>query len=242
MAAGDIVLITGANKGIGFESARQLGKLGYKVLVGARDAALGEAAVEKLRAEGAAADFVLIDVTNASSVAAAAKEVEAKYGRLDVLVNNAGVFNHPNADPKNVNLELTRKDFEVNFFGVITVTNAFLPLVLKADVPRIVNLSSILGSHAEHEDPKSMIYGYTTASYNATKAALNMFTQNLAHSLRDTKAKVNSAHPGWVKTDMGGDAAPYEVAEGAETTVYLATLDADGPTGGFFHKKERVRW
>jgi len=242
MPAGDIVLITGANKGIGFESGLQLGKLGFKVLIGARDAKLGNEAVAKLRADNVDADFVQIDVTSPASVAAAAAAVEAKYGRLDVLVNNAGVFNQGNADPTKIDIDKTRADFEVNFFGVISVTNAFLPLVRKAALPRIVNLSSILGSHAENSDPKSFIYGYTTTSYNATKSALNMYTQHLAFALKDTPAKVNSAHPGWVKTDMGGEGAPLEVQEGAETTVYLATLGADGPTGGYFFKKDQLRW
>mmetsp|Transcript_67983 Transcript_67983/g.79063 ORF Transcript_67983/g.79063 Transcript_67983/m.79063 type:complete len:244 (+) Transcript_67983:34-765(+) len=239
------VLITGANKGIGLESARQLAALGYKVLLGSRSEALGAAAVAKLKGDNPALDveLVVIDVVSEASIAAAAADVERRFGRLDVLVNNAGVAAGNMSGPlKDVNLVNARLDFEVNYFGTISTTQAFLPLLLKSALPRIVNLSSILGSHAEHADPASPIYGSGWWNYSASKAALNMYTQHLALALKDTPAKVNAAHPGWVKTDMGGEQAPYEVAEGAETTVYLATLGADGPTGGYFHKKTPLRW
>jgi len=241
MSAKQVILITGANKGLGFESARQLGQKGYTVLIGARDAALGAAAAATLTAEGLDVHALVLDVTSEASVAAAAAEVERVYKRLDVLINNAGVLGG-HFDPKNIPLALVRKDFEVNVFGVISVTNAFLPLLLKAEVPRIVNLSSILGSHAEHEDPKSGIHGFLCASYNASKAALNLYTQNLALALKDTPAKVNAAHPGWVKTDLGGENAPLEIVDGVKTTVQLATLDAKGPTGGFYHNGAHMRW
>ena len=240
--AKDIVLITGANKGLGFEAALQLGRLGHRVLVGARDEALGGAAVERLSKEGVDATFVAIDVTKNESVEAAAASVAASFGHIDVLINNAGTLNYSLNDPTKLDVDLARKEFEVNFFGVITVTNAFLPLLRKAALPRIVNVSSILASHTTHADPTSTIYGMLVTPYNASKAALNMYTQNLAHALKDTNFKVNVAHPGWVKTDMGGAQAPLEIPEGAETSVYLATLGADGPTGGFFFKKERVPW
>lgn len=241
----DIVLITGANKGIGLESARQLAALGKKVLLGSRSEALGAAAVQKLKAADASLDveLLLIDVVSDDSIAAAVAAVEGRFGRLDVLVNNAGVLLGNQSDPlKPVNLGNARKEFEVNYFGVVAVTQAFLPLLLKSSLPRIVNLSSILGSHQEHADPASPIRGFPVWSYSATKSALNTFTQQLAFALKDTPAKVNSAHPGWVKTDMGGEKAPIEVEEGAETTVFLATLGADGPTGGFFYKKDPLHW
>lgn len=238
----NIVLITGGNKGIGFESARQLGRLpGYQVIVGARSAALGDAAVAKLKAEGVNASSVLLDVVDLGSVQAAVATIEKNFGHIDVLVNNAGVLK-PNYDPTALPLADVREEFEVNFFGAVQVTTAFLPLLKKSALPRIVNLSSILGSHSEHADPASPIYGALCAGYNASKAALNMYTQNLAHALKDSNFKINAAHPGWVKTDMGGANAPLEVSEGAETTVFLATLDAAGPTGGYFHKKEPLRW
>lgn len=240
--AKSIALITGANKGVGLETARQLGKLGFKVLVGARDQGLGVAATTTLQSEGLDAIFLLIDVVNTQSIAAAATLVEKDFGRLDVLINNAGTLDYSKGKPEELTGDDARGDFEVNFFGTINVTHAFLPLLRKSSAPRIVNLSSILASHGCHEDPNSPIYGHLRTPYNAAKAALNMYTQNLSLALQGTNFKVNAAHPGWVQTDMGGPDAPLTTTEGAETSVYLATLDADGPTGGFFHKKDRIAW
>lgn len=241
-ATQEIVLITGGNKGIGLETGRQLGKRGFKVLVGARDAALGAKAVATLTAEGVDAHAIVIDVVKADSIAAAAAEVERTYGRLDVLVNNAGVASQDLNKPAELTGDAARFDFEVNFFGVISVTHAFIPLLRKAALPRIVNVTSILGSHTHHADATSPIYGWTVAPYNASKAALNLYTQNLAHALKDANFKVNAGHPGWVQTDMGGPNAMLTVEEGAETSVYLATLGADGPTGGYFFKKDALPW
>jgi NAD(P)-dependent dehydrogenase (short-subunit alcohol dehydrogenase family) len=241
-ATKEIVLITGANKGIGLETARQLGKKGFKVLLGARDAALGAKAAESLQAAGLDVVAITIDVVNVASIAAAAAQVERDYGRLDVLINNAGVASREGAFPLEVTGEIARRDFEVNFFGVINVTHAFIPLLRKAALPRIVNVSSEMGSHAEHADPTSFIYGRTFVPYTASKSALNMYTQNLAHALKDDNFKINAGNPGWTKTDMGGQEAFLEVEEGAETSVYLATLGPDGPTGGFFSKKQAQRW
>ena len=235
----EVVLITGANKGLGFQTARILGKRGFHVLLAARSKELGEAAAKTLTDEGSKVTYIPLEVTNEESILAAAKLVESTVGRLDVLINNAGILNY------NMNLNPSpvtdiRREFEVNYFGVINVTNAFLPLLSKAENPRIVNLSSILGSHGAHATPGSPIYGYMTSGYNASKAALNMYTQNLAHTLKNFK--INSAHPGWVKTDMGGEHAPLSIDEGVETTVALATLDKDGPTGKFIHRGEEVPW
>src|SRR6202012_3727234 len=137
---------------------------------------------------------------------------------------------------------ILRETFDTNFFGTIELTQALLPLIKKAPEGRIVNLSSILGSLALHADPKSPIYGFKTLAYDASKAALNAFTVHLAAELRDTKIKVNSAHPGWVKTDMGTDAAPMEIPEGAKTSVWLATLPEEGPTGGYYHMQDALPW
>ena len=176
-----------------------------------------------------------------------ARHLEGRYGKLDILVNNAGVvldeadmegpggFNTTST----VTPEVLRRTFETNFFAVVALTQALLPLIRKAPAGRIVNLSSILGSLTLHTDPKSPIYDIKAFAYDASKTALNAFTVHLAHELRDTPIKVNSAHPGWVKTDMGGAAAPLEVAEGGKTSVRLATLPDDGPTGGFFHLASR---
>jgi NAD(P)-dependent dehydrogenase (short-subunit alcohol dehydrogenase family) len=242
-ATKEIVLITGANKGIGLETARQLGKKGFKVLLGARDAALGAKAAESLQAAGLDVVAITIDVVNVASIAAAAAQVERDYGRLDVLINNAGVaVDGYDLSPLGVTGEDARFEFSVNFFGVLDVTQTFLPLLRRAALPRIVNVSSRLGSHNLHADASSPVYGVLTTAYNCSKAALNMYTQNLAHALKDEKFLINAGHPGWVQTDMGGANAALTVEEGAETSVYLATLGPDGPTGGFFFRKERLPW
>lgn len=238
-----ISLITGANKGIGFETARQLGQLGHTVLLGARDAARGEAAVATLRNEGLNAHFIALDVNDEASIQAAAQAVESQFGHVDALINNAGVnyeaFGTPAASPSR---ETLQKTLDTNLFGLIAVTEAFLPLVKKSAAGRIVNLSSVLGSLTLHADPKSDIYNFKAPAYDISKAAVNMYTTHLAWELRKTPIKVNAAHPGWVKTDMGGEEAPMELVDGAKTSVHLATLPADGPTGGFFHLSDPLPW
>jgi NAD(P)-dependent dehydrogenase (short-subunit alcohol dehydrogenase family) len=238
-----IALVTGANKGIGLETARQLARKGYTVMMGSRDASRGRAAADTLKSEGLDAHFIALDVTSEESIQHAAEQVGRRFGRLDALINNAGVLMEPwSGNVSDAKMSSLRATFDVNFFGLVAVTQAFLPLVKKSKAGRIVNLTSILGSLAEHSDPKSPIHGNAAMGYSASKAAVNMFTVNLAHELRETPIKVNAAHPGWVKTDMGTEAAPLETPEGSETSVWLATLPADGPTGGYFHKRERVRW
>lgn len=238
-----IALVTGGNKGIGLETGRQLAQKGMTVLLGARDAARGEAAAAALKADGLDVRFIQLNVTDDRSIAAAAARIEKEFGRLDVLVNNVGVsIGAVESMPSTAKMADIRATFEVNFFGLIAVTQAMLPLLKQSAAGRIVNLTSILGSLGEHRDPASPIYGKLYMAYNASKAALNMFTINLAHELRDTAIKVNAAHPGWVKTDLGGEAAPLDVAEGAFTSVYLATLPDNGPTGGFYHTTVHMRW
>jgi len=238
-----IILISGANKGIGLETARQLGREGHTVLLGARDQARGEAAAQALQAEGLSAHFLHIDVDSGESIAKAAREVEDRFGRVDTLVNNAGVVLETwGGGTLGVSLETWRRTFETNLFSVIAVTQAFLPLLRRSAAGRIVNLSSILGSLGLHADPAAPIYHFKSAAYDAAKAALNSYTIHLAYDLRESGIKVNSAHPGWVKTDLGGASAPMEIADGARTSVWLATLGAEGPTGGFFHQRERVAW
>jgi NAD(P)-dependent dehydrogenase (short-subunit alcohol dehydrogenase family) len=239
-----IALISGANKGIGLETARQLGKQGVTVLVGARDLAKGEAAVESLKKEGIDAAAVKFDVVSAADIKAAAEKVEKEYGKLDILINNAGVLVEPlggNTSTTISDKEL-RETFDTNFFAVIAVTSAFLPLLKKSDAGRIVNVSSILGSLTLQATPRSPIYEAKALAYDASKSALNAYTIHLAHALKDTKIKVNSAHPGWVKTDLGSDAAPMNVVDGAKTEVELATIGVDGPSGGFFHMGETISW
>jgi len=244
-----IAFITGANRGIGFETARELAEQGVHVIIGSRDARLGDAAVKKLREKNLLADYLLFDVNSSADHKAAAHYFTEKFGQLDILVNNAGIMidvkDASGARENNastISPDLVRKTFETNFFSVVSLTQTLLPLIKKSTQGRIVNLSSILGSQALHADPNSPIYDSKLFAYNASKTALNAFTIHLAHELRNTNIKVNSAHPGWVKTDMGGQAAPMEVADGGKTSALLALLPNDGPSGGFFHLSDRLPW
>lgn len=245
MSQQKVAFITGGNKGLGLETARQLGKLGITVVLGARDQEKGTAAARQLQSEGIAAEAIRFDVTNPADDRAVYDYFDKKYGRLDILVNNAGISresfmggNHTST----TSAEILRETFDTNFFGAVRLTQTLLPLIRKAPAGRIVNLSSILGSLTLHADPNSPIYDAKSFAYDASKAALNAFTIHLAHELKDTKIKVNSAHPGWVKTDMGTSAAPLEIPEGAKTSVRLATLPNDGPTGGYFHMNDPLPW
>src|SRR5215471_15194658 len=245
-----VAFITGANRGLGFETARELGRQDIVVVLASRDQKKGEAAAAKLRAEGIAAESLGFDVTNSQDHQKASDYFAKKYGRLDILVNNAGVWKEsdtssPSSVPKPasaVSPEILRETFETNFFATVALTQKLLPLIRKAPAGRIVNVSSILGSLALHADPNSPIYPFKTLACDASKAALNSFTVHLAHELRDTKIKVNSAHPGWVKTDMGGPNAPMALNEGGKTSAQLATLLDDGPNGGFFHLGQPLPW
>ncbi|BDC53097.1 short-chain dehydrogenase [Bryobacterales bacterium F-183] len=242
MSESKVALITGANKGIGFETARQLGQQGMTVLIGARDAAKGEQAAKTLQAEGICAEAVVLDVTSRASVDAAAETVGNKYGHLDILVNNAGVFLDWGTSAFAVTEDVLRQTYETNVLGPFRMIQAFLPLLKKSPAGRIVNLSSVLGSTGLAADPSTVYSKSRGAAYATSKAALNMLTVAFANELRRTNIKVNNAHPGWVKTEMGGAGAQMEIPEGAQTSVRLATLPADGPTAGFFHKDDTLPW
>jgi NAD(P)-dependent dehydrogenase (short-subunit alcohol dehydrogenase family) len=239
-----IALITGANKGIGFETARQLAASGgVHVVLAARDRAKGVDAALKLQAEGLDVEALTLDVTDAASIAAAEKQIEKKFGRLDILINNAGIIIQDGSKKvSEQTLDTWRKTFETNLFALIAVTHSFLPLLKKAPAGRIVNLSSILGSLALHSDPTSPIYDFKVPAYNVSKTAVNGWTVQLAYELRDTNIKVNAAHPGHVKTDMGGPSAPMEIVDGAKTSVALALIDAEGPNGAYIHLGEPLPW
>jgi NAD(P)-dependent dehydrogenase (short-subunit alcohol dehydrogenase family) len=202
----------------------------------------------KLRAADIKADVLLFDITRTASHSSAYSYFNGKFGRLDILVNNAGIAGgtFPGTGPEHraadVPLDLLHQIFETNFFSTVALTKALLPLIKKSPAGRIVNLSSILGSLTLQSDPKSPIYHGKSFAYDASKSALNAFTVHLAYELRDTKIKVNSAHPGWVKTDMGGAQATMELSEGGKTSAALATLPDDGPTGGFFHLGKPLPW
>ncbi|SCL59661.1 SDR family oxidoreductase [Micromonospora chersina] len=227
-----IALITGANKGIGLATARQLGARGMTVLVGARDAARGREAADKLRAEGVDARFVPLEVTDAASIAAAAELVEREYSHLDVLVNNAGIVRADGAGlPSQTTLDTLREVYETNVFGVVAVTNALLPLLRRAPAARIVNVSSEVGSIAVMTDPQGALFALTSVPYPSSKTALNMITAMYAKELRDTPIKVNAANPGYCATDLNHHSGFRTPEEGAEVSVHLATLPADAPSG-----------
>jgi len=243
-----IAFITGGNRGLGFQTALDLKAPDVKVVIGSRDLAQGEKAAEKLRAAGVDADVLEFDVTKPSDYEAAYEYFDSRYGRLDILVNNAGVAagKFPGTGPEHtaseVSSEVLHRVFETNFFAVVALTEKLLPLIRKSQAGRIVNLSSILGSLTLHADPNSPLYHAKSFAYDASKTALNAFTIHLAYELRDTKIKVNSAHPGWVKTDMGGEQATMELSEGGKTSAALATLPDDGPSGGYFHLGKPLPW
>jgi NAD(P)-dependent dehydrogenase (short-subunit alcohol dehydrogenase family) len=246
-----IALITGGNRGIGLQTARDLGGQKITVVLGVRDLSKAGPALTALRDEGIDAETIRLDVADASTHREAFDYFKGRYERLDILVNNAGVLLEDAAQKvaqpggnrtSTLPGEIIRKTFETNFFGTVALTQQLLPLLRKSMAGRIVNVSSILGSLTLQSDPASPIYPYKTFAYDTTKAALNSFTIHLAHELKDTPIKVNSAHPGWVKTDMGGEGATLEISEGGKTSAWLATLPADGPTGGFFHMQQRVPW
>ncbi len=235
-------LITGANKGIGLETARQLGRLGYKVYIGSRDISRGEAAEKELTSEGIQSEFVHLDMSAPSTFPTVVNHIEALDGHLDVLVNNAGVLLDYGVRPSDLSPSALRSTFDVNFFAQVELTLLLLPLIRKSPAGRIVNVSSVLGSSTLQSDPSTKFGDWGSLAYGSSKAALNSFTAILSKDLAGTAIKVNSAHPGWVKTEMGGPGAPLTLEKGVKTSVWLATLPDDGPTGGFFHMQDRLAW
>jgi NAD(P)-dependent dehydrogenase (short-subunit alcohol dehydrogenase family) len=232
-----VALVTGGNKGLGLEIVKQLAERGYTVLLGAREGKASEPA-SKLAAEGHDVHPVKLDVTSTSDIAAVTKLIEEKFGKLDVLVNNAGVMK----GEKDPTVDELRETFEANVIGPYALTRSLLPLLKKSKAGRVVNQSSILGSLATMGGGDGGASGFLYPAYSASKAALNMLTVIEAAQLKRTTVKVNAAHPGWVKTDMGGKGAQLEIPEGAKTAVALATLDESGPTGAFQHKGKTLPW
>lgn len=239
-----IALVTGGNRGIGLETSRQLAAQGVHVIVAARDLAKAAEAAAELQAGNGSAEALQLDVTDAASIKAAVAAVTAAHGRLDILINNAGIIrSSPDGVPSSQPVEDWRWIFETNVFGLVETTQAFLPLLKKSAAGRIVHLSSLLGSIGEHERPDSSIYGFKSVpAYSASKSAVNAYTAHLAWELRDTPIKVNAAHPGYVKTDMNHGGGEIEVPDGARTSVALALLDADGPTGKLIHLGAVIPW
>ena len=242
-----IALVTGANKGIGREIAGQLAALGHTVVVGARGAEDGEQVAAELRAAGRDAVAVVLDVTDPASVAAAAETIEARFGRLDALINNAGVSGRPGADmsgqlPRSADVDDVRFVFETNFFGVITVTSAFLPLLRHSSAPRIVNVSSSAGSLALMSDPATYDQSPVALGYVPSKTALTALTLQYARDLADEHILVNAVCPGFVDTDLNNHAGVREPSEGAASAVRMATVAVDGPTGTFTDDQGPVAW
>jgi NAD(P)-dependent dehydrogenase (short-subunit alcohol dehydrogenase family) len=237
-----IALITGANRGIGFEVARQLGRQGRVVLIGARDPQQGAEAATRLRGEGIDARPMRLDVTDAQTISAAVCEVGRAFGRLDALINNAGVALDRGMRASEVPADVLRQTYETNVFGPIALIQAFLPLLKQSAAGRIVNVSSELGSLAQNRNPGFEFRHLKLLAYNSSKTALNAVTVQFAHELRDTPIKVNAADPGYTATDFNNHSGTQTVEQGAQAVVQLVTLGSDGPTGGYFNAFGPLPW
>ena len=238
-----IALVTGATRGIGLETVRQLAAAGVHTLLAGRDRAKAVDAALKLQAEGLPVEAIELDVTDTASLSAAADAVAKKHGRLDILINNAGILvDTMGLKVSEQTIDTWRKTFDTNVFGLIATTQAFLPLLHKSDAGRIVNVSSLLGSLAMHSDPTSPIYDFKVPAYNVSKSAVNAWTVQLAYELRDSKVKINTIHPGYVKTEMNGGEGEIDIPTGARTSVRLALIDDAGPNGGYFYQEQSLPW
>jgi NAD(P)-dependent dehydrogenase (short-subunit alcohol dehydrogenase family) len=234
-------LITGANKGIGKEIARQLGKLSITVILGARDEKKGEEAEKELRSQGIDALTMRLDVTDQSTIDAAALEIEKKFGKLDILVNNAGIA-IDTGKPSSIDMDILYRTYDTNVFGPFRIIKTFLLLLQKSEAGRIVNMSSGLGSLERNSSKYWETSGTKLLAYNSSKSALNALTLQFAYELRKTPIKVNAAAPGFVATDINQYRGTRTVEQGARAPVRLATLPEDGPTGGFFEEEGPVPW
>lgn len=237
-----IALVTGANKGIGLEIAGTLARQGMRVLLGARNAELGGAAAAQLKEQGMDVQFLELNLGRPDSLRDAAAWIEKDAGKLDVLVNNAGITVAGDGPPTKADIDAVRRVFETNFFGTLAVTQAMLPLLRKSDAGRIVNVSSGLGSITLNGDPAWEFASVKILGYNASKAALNMLTVQLANELRDTPIKVNSADPGFTATDLNQHRGYQTIEQGAAEAIRLALLPEDGLTGGFFNSSGANPW
>src|SRR6187402_437082 len=238
-----VALVTGATRGIGLETVRQLAEAGVTTLLAGRDAGRAKETADKLKAEGLPVESVVLDVTSSDSITKAVADVTARFGKLDILVNNAGIIVDDMAKaPSEQTLKAWRETFDTNLFAVVEVTQAFLPLLKAAPAARVVNVSSQLGSITLHVDPNSPIYNFKLPAYDASKSAINSWTVHLAYELRDTPIKVNAIHPGYVQTDMNGGHGEIDVPTGAKSSVGMALIGADGPTGSFTYLGKTLPW
>jgi NAD(P)-dependent dehydrogenase (short-subunit alcohol dehydrogenase family) len=240
-----IALVTGANKGLGLETVKQLAAKGMTVLLGSRSLDRGQAAAASLVEAGLNVEAVQLDVTSDRDIQSLRNLIEERYGKLDVLVNNAGILQGETLGANSVltvSAEDVKSTFDTNFFGALRLSQVLMPLLQKSPAARIVNVSSILSSLTLHASPGSVVGHSKPLGYNASKAALNMLTLHLADALRETNIKVNSAHPGWVKTELGGANAPMRPESGVRTIVQLATLPDVGPSGKLIHVNREIPW
>ncbi|PWN67371.1 SDR family oxidoreductase [Chryseobacterium oncorhynchi] len=243
MTSKKTALITGANKGIGFETAKQLLQLGYFVFIGSRDLDRGLKAVETLKDLGYTdVDILQIDVTNLLSVQQAKTELESKISKLDVLINNAGIIGEMPQNASSISLDNIRTVYETNFFGVIQVTQHLLDLMKKSEHPRIVNVSSDLGSLTNQSNPNYEFYDVKPIAYSSSKTAVNTFTVMLAYELKDTNFKINSVNPGFTATDLNGFTGYQTPEQGTKAIIAFATIDDNGPSGKFFSDGFEVAW
>ncbi|MEP7288153.1 MAG: SDR family oxidoreductase [Chloroflexota bacterium] len=239
-----VALITGANKGIGLEIARQLGTQGIVVLVGARDQKRGEEATQALCVEGIDAKFIQLDVTDQKTIDIAAATIEKTYGKLDILINNAAIsINAGRVPPSQLDVTVLRDTYETNVFGLFAVTRAMLPLLKRSEAGRIVNVSSPLGSLGLMSDPNSTYSKMPPLlAYCSSKTTVNAITVFFANELRDSNIKINAVSPGYVATDLNNHSGFLTVQQGAVLPVKFATLPSDGPTGGFFEGEATIPW
>lgn len=229
-----IALITGANRGIGYEACRQLAKMGLHVILTSRDASRGQKAADQLRGQGGEITFHALDVTIPESITELRDFVRREFGRLDVLVNNAAVYLDEGVSVFNLDMETMRATIETNLYGPLLMCQAFVPMMRQQNYGRVVNVSSGAGALSD--------LGGGTAAYAISKAGLNALTRIVASEVRGRNIKINAMCPGWVRTEMGGAGAPRSVEEGADTLVWLATLPDDGPTNGFFRDRKPIAW
>jgi NAD(P)-dependent dehydrogenase (short-subunit alcohol dehydrogenase family) len=241
-----IALVTGANRGLGLEIARQLAQSGATVIISGRDAGKAERAADEMRDDGLDVSGVQLDVTDPASARRVAEEIRSEHGVVDILVNNAGVLPEATSESgEAVDGGLFRETFETNLFGAVNVTEELLPLLRESNAGRIVNVSTTMGSLTDQSNPRSPYFGTVVPAYQASKAALNSVTISLAKLLTDTTIKVNAVCPGFVQTDLtpvNREQAPLTAADAAHVAVRYALLDDDGPSGGFFDQEAAVAW
>jgi NAD(P)-dependent dehydrogenase (short-subunit alcohol dehydrogenase family) len=237
-----IALVTGANRGIGKEISRQLAKKSYHVLIGCRNKEKGQLTVEEMRNAGFEVDLQIVDVSDQNSIKEMIREIKDKYGRLDVLVNNAGIILDRGISILEVEEKVMKETFETNFFAALTLIQAVIPLMKQSEYGRIVNLSSGLGAFEIMSGNGPIQIDGSSSAYRISKTMLNALTCLTAQEVAEPNIKINAVCPGRVQTDMGGADAPSKVEEGADTAVWLATLDEDGPNGGYFRDRKPIAW